>query len=238
MTLLEKTRKNIDGLDIEAMERARKRWDSVAKPLKSLGLLEDAMIQIAGITGNSQIEIKKKAVVIFCGDNGIVEEGVTQTGQEVTAVVTENFSKGDSCVCIMAEKAGAWVFPVDIGVKRELSGYGHFAEGRDRLICDKAETAFPIRYPIWKQKLMDGTRNFTKEPAMDREIAIKAVETGIRLVGLLKERGYQIIATGEMGIGNTTTSSAVSAALLGVPPEMVTGRGAEVWIVRIRFCTS
>ncbi len=226
MTLLEKTRKNIDGLDIEAMERARKRWDSVAKPLKSLGLLEDAMIQIAGITGNSQIEIKKKAVVIFCGDNGIVEEGVTQTGQEVTAVVTENFSKGDSCVCIMAEKAGAWVFLVDIGGKRELCGYGHFAEGRDRLICDKAETAFPIRYPIWKQKLMDGTRNFTKEPAMDREIAIKAVETGIRLVGLLKERGYQIIATGEMGIGNTTTSSAVSAALLGVPPEMVTGRGA------------
>ncbi|MCI8948804.1 MAG: nicotinate-nucleotide--dimethylbenzimidazole phosphoribosyltransferase [Lachnospiraceae bacterium] len=227
MTLLEKTTKNIDGLDIKAMEQARKRWNSVAKPLKSLGLLEDAIIQIAGITGNSQIEISKKAVVIFCGDNGIVEEGVTQTGQEVTAVVTENFSKGESCVCIMAEQAGAWVFPVDIGVKRKLLGYGNFAEGNDRLVCSvDSKGASKIRYPIWNQKLMAGTRNFIKEPAMDREIAVKAIETGIRLVGLLKERGYQIIATGEMGIGNTTTSSAVSAAFLRVPPEMVTGRGA------------
>ena len=98
MTLLEETTRNINGPDTAAMEQARKRWDSVAKPLKSLGFLEDALIQIAGITGDPKIQIEKKAVVIFCGDNGIVEEGVTQTGQDVTAVVTENFSKGESCV--------------------------------------------------------------------------------------------------------------------------------------------
>ncbi len=222
MTLLEETTRNINGPDTAAMEQARKRWDSVAKPLKSLGFLEDALIQIAGITGDPKIQIEKKAVVIFCGDNGIVEEGVTQTGQDVTAVVTENFSKGESCVCIMAEQAGAWVFPVDIGVKQLLFGYGEFVEGADHLVCRGGK----VRYPIWNRRLMAGTRNFTKEPAMDRDTAVKAVETGIQLVGLLKERNYQIIATGEMGIGNTTTSSAVSAAFLGVPPEMVTGRGA------------
>ena len=184
MTLLEETTRNINGPDTAAMEQARKRWDSVAKPLKSLGFLEDALIQIAGITGDPKIQIEKKAVVIFCGDNGIVEEGVTQTGQDVTAVVTENFSKGESCVCIMAEQAGAWVFPVDIGVKQLLFGYGEFVDGADHLVCRGGK----VRYPIWNRRLMAGTRNFTKEPAMDRDTAVKAVETGIQLVGLLKER--------------------------------------------------
>ncbi len=217
-------------LDQAAMAKARQRWDGIAKPLTSLGLLEDYLVQIAGITGSSQIAIGKKAVAIFCSDNGIVEEGVTQTGQEVTAVVTENFSRGDSCVCIMARQAGAWVFPVDIGVNGRLSGYGEFQEGKDRMICleDDGERADPrpILYPIWNQKLARGTRNFTKEPAMDRAMAVRALETGIRLAGQLKERGYGILATGEMGIGNTTTSSAVIAALMQVQPELVTGRGA------------
>lgn len=233
MTLLEETIESIGGLDEQAMKETERRWDCVAKPLKSLGLLEDALIRIAGITGSSRIELEKKAVAVFCGDNGVVEEGVTQTGQDVTAVVAENFSVGDSCVCIMAEQAGAWVFPVDMGVCRELSGYGEFQEGSDKLVClpfsdrEGAERKGRlIRYPIWNQRQMAGTRNFTREPAMDYETAVKAVESGIRLAGCLKERGYGIIATGEMGIGNTTTSSAVISVLLGKAPELVTGRGA------------
>lgn len=238
MITLDETIKKISGLDQAAMKQAEQRWDSVAKPLKSLGLLEEALIRIAGITGSSRISLEKKAVTIFCGDNGVVEEGVTQTGQDVTAVVTENFSIGDSCVCIMAEQAGAWVFPVDMGVCRELSGYGEFVENNDRLVLidseaermtdgrEKEAADGQIRYPIWNQRQMAGTRNFTREPAMDYETAVRAVESGIRLAGHLKERGYQIIATGEMGIGNTTTSSAVISVLLGIEPELVTGRGA------------
>lgn len=223
MTLLEETKKKIGEPDRKAMEQAKKRWDSVAKPLNSLGLLEEAIIRIAGMTGSSQVQLGKKAVTVFCGDNGIVEEGVTQTGQEVTAVVTENFSKGDSCVCIMAEQAKAQVFPVDIGVKGQISGYGEFVPGQDYL---SGNGNLSVRYPILNRRLMCGTRNFTKSPAMERDTAAAAVETGIMLVGCLKERGYRIIATGEMGIGNTTTSSAVLSVLLGKEPEQVTGRGA------------
>lgn len=234
MSLLEEVKREIHQLNPSAMAQAKARWDSIAKPLNSLGLLEEDLIRIAGITGSSDISLKKKAVAIFCSDNGIVEEGVTQTGQEVTAVVTENISHGNSCVCIMAKQAGAHVFPVDMGVNGDLSGYGEFREGSDSLVCTgdgnrgdaSAEEASEILYPIWNRKLMYGTRNFTKEPAMERETAVTAVETGIRLAGKLKKRGFEIIATGEMGIGNTTTSSAVAAALLEADPKLVTGRGA------------
>lgn len=224
--LIERAKREMSGLDGSAMELAEKRWDSVAKPLKSLGLLEEAIIKIAGMTGNAEAShIGKKAVAIFCGDNGIVEEGVTQTGQEVTAIVAENFTRGDSCVCIMARQAGAWVIPVDMGMRRPLPQYGEFVDGSDKPMLFKAERS-AIRYPALDRRLMAGTRNFTKAPAMDRETAVEAVETGIRLVGTLKEKGYQILATGEMGIGNTTTSSAVISVLLQTEPRLVTGRGA------------
>lgn len=224
--LLERAKRETRGLDGRAMELAQKRWDSVAKPLKSLGLLEEAIVKIAGITGNvGESRIGKKAVVIFCGDNGIVEEGVTQTGQEVTRIVAENFTRGDSCVCIMARQAGAFVVPVDMGMCRPLPQYGEFVDGCDEPVLPKAEHS-AIRYPALDRRLMAGTRNFTKAPAMDRETAVEAVETGIRLAGTLKEKGYQILAAGEMGIGNTTTSSAVLSVLLKKEPRLVTGRGA------------
>ena len=221
--LIERAKREMSGLDGSAMELAEKRWDSVAKPLKSLGLLEEAIIKIAGMTGNAEAShIGKKAVAIFCGDNVIVEEGVTQTGQEVTAIVAENFTRGDSCVCIMARQAGAWVIPVDMGMRRPLPQYGEFVDGSDKPMLFKAERS-AIRYPALDRRLMAGTRNFTKAPAMDRETAVEAVETGIRLVGTLKEKGYQILATGEMGIGNTTTSSAVLSVLLQTEPRLVGG---------------
>ena len=208
---LEEAVREVRGLDQKAMEEAKIRWDHVAKPLNSLGLLEEAVIRIAGIQESAAVCLDHKAAAVFCGDNGIVEEGVTQTGQEVTAVVAENFSRGQSCVCIMAEQAGAKVIPVDMGICKPLSCYGNPVGPSGK----NGENSLPagIKYPVVNCRIMDGTRNFLKGPAMEREQAAAAVEAGIRMAGQIKELGYHILATGEMGIGNTTTSRAVIAAL-------------------------
>ena len=189
--------------DRGAMAAARARWDSIAKPLGSLGLLEEEIIRVAGMTGSPDVDLSRRAVVAMCADNGVVAEGVTQTGQEVTAVVTENMSTGDSSVCHMARLAGAEVIPVDIGVSRPVTGE-----------------------KILQRSIRRGTANMTQGPAMTREEAERAVLTGLKLAGELKERGYTLLATGEMGIGNTTTSSAVVSVLLNRAPAEVTGRGA------------
>lgn len=191
----------IGALDNEAMLQCARRWDSIAKPLHSLGKLEDAIIQIAGITGNTQIELKKKVLVILCADNGVVEEGVTQATSEVTAIVAENFLSLNSCACVMAKQIGADVIPIDIGMNRD--------------------TKLPKN-----KKVSYGTKSILQGPAMTRQQALQAIEVGIQTVLELKEKNYNIIATGEMGIGNTTTSSAVASVLLDLPAEHVTGKGA------------
>ncbi len=193
----------IRPLDETAMAETSRRWDAIAHPLGSLGLLEENLIRIAGITGSAKIDLSRRAVVVMCADNGVVEEGVTQTGQEVTAIVTENMSAGDASVCAMARTAKADVVPVDIGVARPVAG--------ER---------------IRQRAVRRGTANMTRGPAMTRQEAEQAVLTGIDLVKELKGAGYTLLATGEMGIGNTTTSSAVAAVLMGLPPAGVTGRGA------------
>lgn len=190
----------VTAADEEAKEACKRRWDSIAKPLNSLGKLESCLIKIAGMTGTSAISLDKKALVVMCADNGVVEEGVTQTGQEVTAIVSENFLKEQATASIMCRETGTDIFPVDIGIATDTN--------------------------IINKKIAYGTRNMTKGPAMTREEAEKAIMTGIEMVGELKEKGYKIIATGEMGIGNTTTSSAVVSVLTGLPVETVTGRGA------------
>lgn len=190
-------------VDRAAMARAQARWDSIAKPLGSLGLLEDAVVRIAGITGSPDLDLSRRAVVVMCADNGVVEEGVTQTGQEVTAVVTENMSAGITSVCRMARLAGADVVPVDIGVAQPVSGPR-----------------------ILQKNIRRGTANMARGPAMTREEAVQAVLTGLELARELAGRGYTLLATGEMGIGNTTTASAVASVLLDRPPAEVTGRGA------------
>lgn len=187
--------------DRATMAAAKVRWDGIAKPIGSLGLLEDAVIQIAGLTGSAAVRLDKRAVLVMCADNGVVEEGVSQSGPEVTTLVAGNMTRQDSSVCRMAKVARAEVFPIDIGMKQPAPGV------RDRHIAR-------------------GTANMTKGPAMTRDEAKKAVQTGIDLVGELKAQGYSVIATGEMGIGNTTTASAMLAAFLGVEPFSVTGRGA------------
>ena len=201
MKSLELQLEQISKLSETAMKDAQSRWDHVAKPLHSLGLLEDALVRIAGIQGTSQIDLTKRALVIMCADNGVVEEGVTQTGQEVTAVVAENFLEGTTTCCVMCRQCGAELFPVDVGMVTDT----------------KVRTDLKVAY---------GTRNMTREPAMTRDQAIRGIEAGIAMAEELKEKGYQVLATGEMGIGNTTTSSAVAAVLLGKPVEDMTGRGA------------
>jgi nicotinate-nucleotide--dimethylbenzimidazole phosphoribosyltransferase len=193
----------IKPADAAAMALAKKRWDSIAKPLGSLGLLEEAVIRMAGMAGSADVDISKRAVIAMCADNGVVKQGVTQTGQEVTAIVTENMSTGCTSVCRMANVANCEVIPVNIGVAAEVNGE-HI-----RQCC-----------------IRRGTADFTEGPAMTRAEAERAILTGAELVRELKDKGVKIIATGEMGIGNTTTSSAIVSVLLEKEPELVTGRGA------------
>ena len=167
MSILEETLAAIVPADQAAMDAAWQRWDSIAKPLRSLGLLEESVVRIAGITGTPAVKLGKRAVIAMCADNGVVAQGVTQTGQEVTAIVTENMSTGDTSVCRMAAAAGADVIPVDIGVARPVVG--------ER---------------IRQYNIRRGTADMTQGPAMTREEAVKAVETGIQLVRELKDKGY------------------------------------------------
>ena len=172
-------------------------------PLGGLGLLQDAIIQLAGIQRKPVPIIRPRAAVIFCADNGVVAEGVTQCGQDVTATVTRNMGQGRSTMCMMAKSIDMDVFPVDIGVAEEFSFKG---------VIDK--------------KIRKGTENIAKNAAMTRDEAIAAVKTGIELAENCAQQGFRLVCGGEMGIGNTTTSAAVTAALTGVPASRVTGRGA------------
>lgn len=193
----------IEKPDETVRKQVQRNWDMVAKPLDGMGVFEKIVDQIGAITRDTQVNIAKKAVLVMCADNGVVEEGISQSGQEVTAAVAREMTKNISSVGKMAKTIGADVFPIDIGIN-----------------CLEE---IPGMVPKCVRK---GTRNFYKEPAMTEEEALKAIFTGIDLVAEYKEKGYQILATGEMGIGNTTTSSAVIASLLKCEVEAVTGRGA------------
>lgn len=202
------TRRELEELKITAPDEAlykiiKDNWDAVAKPLDSMGAFEPLLARIGAILGDASLDIEKKAVVAMCADNGIVEEHISQSGQEVTAKVAASMGRRTSSVCRMAAAVGADVFPVDIGINSEEQIPGV-------VYC----------------KVRCGTRNFLKETAMTEEETLQAIETGIQVVADLKRDGYKLIATGEMGIGNTTTSSAVAAALLSCEVEEITGRGA------------
>ncbi len=200
---IETLRGQIQAADKTSMEKAKVRWMSVAKPLFSLGKLEDVVIRIAGMKRNAAYDLQKKGLIIMCADNGVVAEGVTQTGQEVTAIVADNFTHHGASTNIMADVAGVDLLPVDIGMATDV----------------KSVT-------IPEKKVAYGTKNFAMEPAMSRTQVWQAIQVGINMVKECKENGYDILATGEMGIGNTTTSSAVTAALLQKKVEEVTGKGA------------
>ena len=189
--------------DEAARRAALDHWSSVAHPLHSLGLLEDAVVRIAALQGTADVRIDNRAVVAMCADNGVVAEGVTQTGQDITAKVCEAMGRNASSVCCMARVAGARVVPVDIGVALPVEGEN-----------------------ILRRRIRSGTANLAVGPAMTRPECERAILTGVEVVRDLKDGGCQLIVTGEMGIGNTTTSAAVASVLLGRDPAEVTGRGA------------
>lgn len=193
----------IEPLDQAACQRAREKWNGVAKPIGSLGALEDAVVQMAGLVGTEDVRIDKRAAVIMCADNGVVVEGVSQSGPEVTLAVADNIARHESSVCTMARPHHIDCFAVDMGMAT--------ASADERVIdCHVAR----------------GTGDIAKGPAMTREQAASAILSGMGIVAHLKEQGYGIICAGEMGIANTTTSSAVTAVLLDLSIDVVVGRGA------------
>ncbi len=187
--------------DEDAMARARAHWDSIAKPLHGLGKLEDIIVRIAGLTGSEKVSLKKRAVAVLCADNGIVAEGVTQTDSSVTVEMAGRIANLRSSVCLMAQTAHADVFAADFGMLHRVDG-------------------------VPDLHVADGTANMTQGPAMTEEQAVQALNNGVRLARRLHEAGYDILVTGEMGIGNTSTASALTAVLLEMPVDAVTGRGA------------
>lgn len=201
---------NIGAPDEAVRKKVLKNWDMVAKPLDGMGRFEGLIAEIGAIVKSDNIDISKKAVIIMCADNGIVEEGISQSKQEVTVAVAEMMGQGLSSVCRMAKCAGADAIPVDIGLNYEETLPG-----------------------VLTKKVRRGTRNFLKEPAMLETEVVQAIAEGIEMVAFCKEAGYKILATGEAGIGNTTTSSAVAAALLQCAASEVTGRGAGLSDARL-----
>ena len=186
---------------MNVQQQARKRWDSIAKPLHSLGLLEDLVVRIAETQGTPDVRIDRRCVLVFCGDHGVVRRGVSQTGSSVTALVAKSIAEGTGNINLMASSANADVLAVDMGMLTRVPGT------TDRHVGN-------------------GTADITEGPAMTREQAEKAISVGTEMMKSLSEQGYQVAVIGEMGIGNTTAASAVASVLLGLPPEEVTGRGA------------
>jgi nicotinate-nucleotide--dimethylbenzimidazole phosphoribosyltransferase len=203
MDTLNRTIKAIKPLDEGAMAAARMRQADLTKPEGSLGRLEDLSIQLAGIQGKASPVIEKKAMFTLAGDHGVVKEGVGNWPQEVTAQMVQNFLHGGAAINVLCRVAGARIIFADLGVASDLPADPH-------LIVKK------VGY---------GTADICQGPAMTREQAVQAVEAGIELVNTEAMTGIDIAATGDMGIGNTTASSAVFAAVTGKTPAEVTGRG-------------
>lgn len=192
---------NMRKFDLAAQKKAQEKWDRVAKPLNSLGKLERMIAKIAGMQGTEDVSLSPRCALVFCADHGVVEEGVTQSPSSVTAQVARSIAEGGANINLMA--AGTDVFAVDMGMQ-------------DKIECPG----------LIDMRVAGGTKNMAKGPAMTRGEALEAIEKGARLVGEMYKNGYRMVATGEMGIGNTTAASAVACVLLGVAPEKMTGRGA------------
>ena len=194
---------NIEKPDSDIRSYIKSCWDGVSKPIDGLGDFEELICRIGAIQRNRTPDTKKRAAVIFCADNGIVEEGVSQSGKDITLSVARALGSSISSACSLGRHAKVDIVPVDIGI-------------------DSDEVIPGVR----NMKVAMGTKNFLREPAMTDKETLRAIECGMELVKDLASEGYSIIATGEMGIGNTTTSTAVLAAILGAGGDDLAGRGA------------
>ena len=179
------------------------RWDSLAKPLGSLGWFEQAVTKIAALRGEVDFSLERKTLLVFCADHGVVRQGVTQCGSEVTAHVARALAEGRSTVSPMARAAGCRVIPVDMGMLN-----------------------FPGHPGVKNRRVRNGTGDISLGPAMSRQECLLAMECGGAMVKKLSEEGCDLVAVGEMAIGNTTAATALACALLGLQPEEATGRGA------------
>ncbi len=206
MDLLNDTLKNIKPAKKEWSDIAQKHLDNLTKPQGSLGRLEEFARMLVAMTENKKPMLDKKVIFTFAGDHGVTEEGVSAYPKEVTQQMVFNFLRGGAGINVLARHAGADVIVVDIGVDHdfgELNG-------------------------LINLKVINGTKNFTKGPAMTRDNAVRCIETGIELANGYAKKGYKILGTGDMGIGNTTPSSAIAAVLTGRPVSEVTGKGTGI----------
>jgi nicotinate-nucleotide--dimethylbenzimidazole phosphoribosyltransferase len=204
---IEEILEKISSIDTSIMEATQLRLDNLTKPKGSLGRLEEFARRIVAITGQRNPSLTKKVIITMAGDHGVTQEGVSAYPSEVTAQMVYNFLRGGAGVNVLARHVGAEVTVVDMGVAEDLDAHP------DLLI----------------RKIAKGTQNFAKGPAMTREQAIKSIETGIEIVEkIIKDKGVDIIGTGEMGIGNTTPSSAIAGIFTGKPIQDLTGRGTGI----------
>jgi nicotinate-nucleotide--dimethylbenzimidazole phosphoribosyltransferase len=196
----------IPPLDEAAMQAARARQDTLTKPQGSLGRLEELSIQLAGITGQPRPRVPRKAVIVMAGDHGVVRNGVSAYPAEVTRQMVLNFLRGGAAINVLARQAGARVTVVDVGVAADF---------------DEAPG-------LVRRKVAYGTADFTRGPAMTAQQAEQALQVGVEVLEAEIAAGLDLVATGDMGIGNTTPSAAIVAAMSGLPVARVTGRGTGV----------
>ncbi len=193
----------IASVDFEASKKAQIYIDGLVKPPGSLGRLESIAAKIAGITGKVKNNPVQKCIIVMCSDNGVVNEGVASAPKSVTLMQTLNFAKGIAGVTVLARVVGADVLIVDVGVDGDID---------DPKVIDR--------------KIRKSTWNIAKGPAMTYDEACQAILTGVEMVKTAKDKGYQVLGTGEMGIGNTTTSSAILTAYTGLSLDKTVGKGA------------
>ena len=206
MESIKKVSASIKPTDNSCLNKATMHLDSLTKPKKSLGRLEEIAAQIVSIRKDLKPKLHKKVIFTFAGDHGVTAEGVSAFPKEVTPQMVFNFLRGGAGINVLAKHAGADVAVIDIGVDYDFGQ----TEG------------------LIHKKVVPGTRNITKGPAMTIDEAERCVEIGIDLAHEYAEKGYNLFGTGEMGIGNTTPSSAIIAFLSGLPVMEVTGRGTGV----------
>lgn len=203
---LEACRQAIGPLDANAMSEAARRWDTLTKPLGSLGRLETLACRVAGITGLTRPRMVERVVFVLAGDHGVVAEGVSAYPSAVTAQMVYNFLRGGAAINVLSRQVGARVIVADMGVDAE----------------------FPQVPGLMNRKIRRGTHNFARQPAMTAIEALASVESGIALADAEVKDGQTWVVTGDMGIGNTTASSAIVAAMTGAAVETVTGGGTGV----------
>ncbi len=206
MSLLAQTIVSVPAVDAEAARQAQVRLDAKTKPRRSLGRLEELACRLAAVYRTAEPAIPARAVVVMAADHGVAAEGVSAYPAEVTGQMVRNFAAGGAAINVLARQAGVKMCVVDMGTKG----------GTDDLPG------------IRSQRLGPGTANFAHGPAMAREVAIQAVEIGIGLATELAAAGFALLGVGEMGIGNTTAASAVTACLTARPAAEVTGRGTGI----------